>query len=199
MATPVAAKVSVAPTSSRWVTVPAIVLTAIGVLGTWIDFFAMFVISGHGPSGGCGGLIGILLLVLLVIVILLGFIAVLALSGALLLRFRPGLGPPLLIAANLLVMGFDGFWRPINAGQLAWGLSLVALATVPALAIVLMLWPLLTRGRVWVRVLEVAVLGLLAWPMLWLYAYGMSDEISLALQQPVPVAVASSTCGGGGG
>jgi hypothetical protein len=197
MATPVATKVSVAPTWSRWITVPSVVLTAIGVLGTWIDFSAMAVI--HGFSGGCGGLIGILLLVLLVIVILLGFIAILALSGALLMRFRAALGPPLLIAANLLVMGFDGWWMPIKAGQLAWGVSLVALATVPAVAIVLMLWPLLTRGRVWVRVLEVAALGLLAWPMLWLYTYGISDEVSLALQQAAPVAAASGTCGGGGG
>jgi hypothetical protein len=197
MAARVATQISVAPARSRWVTAPAIVLTAIGVLGTWIDFFAMFVISGHGLSGGCGGLIGILLLVLLVIVIVLGFIAILALSGALLMRFRPALGPPLLIGANLLVMGFDGWWRPINAGQLVWGLSLAALATVPALAIVLMLWPLLTRGRLRVRLIELGVLGLLAWPMLWLYIYGMSDEISLALQPPVPVAAASSMCGGG--
>jgi hypothetical protein len=176
--------------------VAVLVLTVIGVLGTWIDFFALFWASGRGVAGGCGGLIGILLALLLLVVIFLVFIAALAAGGALLFWFRTAWGPPVVIAANLLLMGFYGWWVPISAGQLAWGLSLVALAAAPALVVLLMLWPLVTRGRIWVRVLEIAVLGLLAWPTLWLYAHGIPSEVSTALQQPVPVAAAS--CSGGG-
>jgi hypothetical protein len=196
MAAPMATPITAPPVLSSGVRVAVLVLTTIGVLGTWIDFFAIFWASGRGLAGGCGGMIGILLVLLLLVVILLLFIVLLAAGGLLLLWFRTAWGPPLVIAANLLAMGVYGFWRPISAGQIAWGFSLVALAALPALAVLLMLWPLLTRGRVWVKIVEFAALGLLAWPMLWLYVNGISMEVGTALQQPEPVVAAS--CSGGG-
>jgi hypothetical protein len=173
-------------------------LTAIAVLGTWIDLFAIFWASPNGIAGGCGGgSTGFAVLLLAVVGVGLLFVSLVALTGSLLMWFKPEWGPPLVIFANLLAMGFDAWWRPANAGQLTEGLILVALAVVPALAILVTLRPLLTIGSVTVRIVEAAALGAVAVPILWLYVYGMSSDLSLAFQQLPPAAVAAACRGGG--
>jgi hypothetical protein len=173
-------------------------LTVIAVLGTWIDLFAIFWASPNGIAGGCGGAgTGFALLLLAVMGVGLLFISLVALIGSLFMWFRIEWGPPLVIFPNLLAMGFDAWWRPVDAGQLTEGLILVALAVVPAIAILVTLRPLLTTGTVTVRIVEAAALGAVAVPILWLYVYGMSSDLSLAFQQLPPAAVATACRGGG--
>jgi hypothetical protein len=159
-------------------------LTVIGVVGTWVDFLALFMAGGRGLTGGCGGLAGLVLLFMFIMAVLLMAIALLAAAGLALLWLRPTIGPAVLIAANLLAMGFYGWWVPISAGQEAWGILLLSLAAAPAVAIALLVRPLASRGGRSARIIKVVVLALLAAPMLWFYASGTANEASLAFASP---------------
>src|ERR1700730_2758853 len=182
---------------SRQVLIVLTALSVIGLIGMAIDFlgaFAAFPLHG----GGCGGMAGVLLLFLVMILIALALIGGLALVGLILLWARSRWGPLLLVPSNLLVMGFFGWWNPVNKGQLAWATALLILAAAPAIAAALGLWPLLTRGRLWVRAIELVILGLIALPLVQLFIAGITVDIQTALAVPPPQ-VASSGGGGCGG
>ena len=99
-----------------------------------------------------------------------------------------------MVAADLLAMVFFGWWAgfEVGPGQFALGLVVVVLGAAPAITILLVLWPLLIRGRLWVRLLEGAMIAALAFPIAPYYAAGLSKDLEAALQNPAP-AVASST------
>jgi hypothetical protein len=171
-----------------WITA----LTAVGLLGTLVDFVGFFPANG-GLRVGCGGLAGVLFFGLMFILILLGSIAGLALGGLNLYWRRSQWGPTLLIAANLLVLGFFGWLRPVNPGQLAWGLTILALATAPAAAIILLLWPLLTMGSVRSRLVHIFLVAALGVPLTLYAGSGLAEDLSNALQAPLPIVATS--CG----
>jgi hypothetical protein len=92
-----------------------------------------------------------------------------------------------LVFCNLVLMAFYGFARPVGYGEIVWGLVVVDIAATPAIAAVLVLWPLLTRWAFWVRVVEFVIVTLIALPVLWLYGSGVGNDIQTALTTPPPV------------
>ena len=181
---------------SRKVWVWVVALTAIGLAGAVVDFFGGIYADGGRIGTGCGGGIGILLLVYFGLALIWGFVCVLASVGAFLLWRRSRWGPLLLIPVDLLCMYVIGSYQSVFPGQLIWGGVVVLLATAPAVAAGLLVWLLWTRGRLWVRVLELVILGAIAVPLLWTYPSGLSSDVSSALQ-PAPPRVAATGCGGG--
>lgn len=177
-----------------WILVAS--LTVIGLVGTAVDFLGgMFVASGHGLGVGCGGMVGVLFLLILLVLIILGLIALLASVGLGLFWRKSRWGPLLLVSSNLFAMGVFGWIPPVYPGQLLWAAVILMLASAPAIAVVLLVWPLMTRGRLWVRGVELVVLGLLAIPVVCLYASGLKYDIQMGLTTP-PTQVASASCGG---
>ena len=172
-----------------WITA----LTSLGLLGALVDFVGFFPANG-GIRIGCGGLAGVLFFALMFILILLGGIAGIALGGLNMYWRGSQWGPTLLIAANLLVLGFFGWLRPVNPGQLAWGLTILALASAPAAAIVLLLWPLLSLGRLRSRLVHIVLVAAIGAPLSLYAASGLAEDLSTALQAPLPV-VATSCSG----
>jgi hypothetical protein len=63
----------------------------------------------------------------------------------------------------------------------------VVIAATPAVAGAFVIWPLLTRGRLWVRAIEIVIIAAIALPLVWLYAAGMSSDIRTALTPPAQV------------
>jgi hypothetical protein len=119
----------------------------------------------------------------------LAFLVVLAgLAGLGLLMFwlRAPAGPLVLVFCNLVMMAFYGFAHPVNPGGLIWGLVVVGIAAAPAIAAALVLWPLLTRWALWVRVVEFVIITLITLPVLWLYGSGVGNDIQTALTTPPP-------------
>jgi hypothetical protein len=179
---------------SRRLLIVLTALTIIGLIGMAIDFlgaFAAFPLHG----GGCGGMAGVLLLFLVMILIAMALIGGLALVGLILLWERSRWGPLLLVPSNLLAMGFFGWWNPVNKGQLVWATTLLILAAAPAIAAALALWPLLTRGRLWVRAIETLILGLIALPLVQLFIGGMTVDIQTGLAAPPPQVASSGGSG----
>jgi hypothetical protein len=96
--------------------------------------------------------------------------------------------------ANLLVMGWFGWFRPVEAGQLVFGLAVVTLGLAPAAAVVLLIWPLIRWGRGLMKIARILVLLGLAILMVRPYSTAFSNELGAALQSPPPV-----TADSGGG
>lgn len=168
-------------------------LTVIGILGLYVYIGVQ--IGGVRPGCALGS---ILFALVFGVILLLYAIGVLAVVGIVLLNVRSRWGPLLLVPTNLLVTSFFGWWWFDTPGQVGWTIAIIVLSAVPVLAAILLLKPLMSRGRPWVRLTEFVVLGALAVPMLLTYGTGVTSEI-MAAQQPVPAPVAASTtspCGG---
>lgn len=182
------------PSSGAWsrkVWVWAVVLTALGLIGIWVDLFGSTIGSGGRITGGCGGGFGIVILLLLVLALTWGFVALVAAAGAFLLWRRSRWGPLLLIPINLLDLYLLGGAQDVSPGQLIWGAVVLVLTAVPASAVVLLVWPVMTRGRLWVRILELAILGALAVPVLLTAGPGAAANLNNAVHaaQPAPPSV----------
>ena len=171
-----------------WLVVAA--LTVMGVIGTGVVFIALF---GNGIHVGCGGGGVILLALVLALAVAIIFIGAVAATGLVLFWMRSRWGPLVLIASNAMAMGFIGWIGGIPA-PLVW--VVLPLAAAPVVAIGLLVSPVLTRGRPWVKAIEFAVLGLFALPFVWLYITGLPQDIQGALAPP-PAPVASTSCSGG--
>lgn len=155
------------------------ILTAIGLVGPVI--FLVKVWPEIGPPPNCGsypGCIYGLVAFFLVWLVVLAFFAGL---GLLMFWLRSPVGPLVLVVCNLVMMAFYGFSHPVNPGELIWGVVVVAVAATPAVAAALVLWPLLTRWALWVRVLEFVIITLIALPVLWLYGSGVGNDIQTAI------------------
>jgi hypothetical protein len=184
------------PSSGAWnrtLWVWVVALTEIGLGGFPILFFGYESLSGAQFGTGCGGGIGILIGLVFLAAMIWGLVVLVAALGAFLFWRGSRWGPLLLIPVNLLNMYLLGS-PAVAAGQLIWAVFVLALAAVPAIAVVLLLWPLWTRGRLWVRVVELVVLGAIAAPVLPLYASGVASDVSSALQ-PAPPPVAAVAVG----
>ena len=166
-------------------------LTAGGLTAMPIAFFGSIGV----PHVGCGGGIGILFLFLLVLAIAWAFIGLLAVGGAALLWFRSRWGTFVLIPINLF--SFSVLSSAIVApGQLAWGIQVILMSLIPVAAVALLVWALWARGRLWVRLLEVAILGALAVPVILYAAPMLAGVAANAVQAPAPQPVAHAGCSG---
>jgi hypothetical protein len=172
-------------------------LTAAGLAGVVVDFLGLFVAAGHGFGGGCAlaGMGFLLILIgLVLVVIFVGLVGSVASLGLALLWRGSLWGPALLIASNLLSMAFYA-WSPVYAGQVVWAGAVVVLAIAPAVAVVVLLPALVSRGRIRVRVLELVVLGLIAVPLVWLWVGGLAADVTAASTLPPhPQQTASAAC-----
>lgn len=172
-------------------------LSALGLIGILVDFVAFFAI--HGPlTGGCAmaGVGAVLMLIALLVV--LGYAAlagVLAIAGLIFLWRRSRWGPRCLITANLLSMAFF-YWSPVNPGQVGWVAVLLLFGAAPAVAVVLLVWPLLSKVRARVWIVELVVLFVIAFPLVSAYTYGIGADIAAALAPPPPPVAAVHGCGG---
>jgi hypothetical protein len=87
----------------------------------------------------------------------------------------------LVVLAFFAGLGLLMFWLRSPAGPLV---LVVDIAATPAIAVALVLWPLLTRWALWVRVVEFVIITLIALPVLWLYGSGVGNDIHTALTTP---------------
>ena len=173
------------------------ILTAVGLAGILVDFVAFFAI--HGPlTGGCafGGVAAALMIIALLLVLAYaGFAGALALTGLIFFWRRSRWGPRLLIPSNLLSMAFF-FWSPVNPGQVDWVAILVLLAAAPAVAVAMLVWPLLSRAAPRVWIVELVVLLVIALPLVAAYIYGIETDVVAAFAPPPPLVAAAHGCGG---
>lgn len=156
------------------------ILTAIGLIGPLI-FLPKVLPLGNSCSPEVFhaflALIGVALVVL----------AGVAGLGLLMFWLRSRWGALVLVLCNLLMMCFYGLAGPIYPGELVWAAVLVVIGAAPAIAAALALWALLTRGRLWVRAVEAVVIAVIALPPVWLYGFGMTNDVQTALTPPPPV------------
>lgn len=186
------------PTRGAWGTWFSTVvagLTAIGLVGAVVDLVGLLVAN---PPHGCAAGIGLAAMLGMTAVVFVGlsFVGVLAAVGTIFLYQRSRWGPLLMVPANLLTMGFFGWWTPVYPGQLAWAAVIVLLTAPPALAVALLVVQLLSRDGLRVRPIQFVWLAALAIPLGWLYVAGMAYDVSAGLQQPPAPVVASSSGGG---
>jgi hypothetical protein len=179
---------------SVWITA----LTAIGLLGGGLNVIGGF-IANFAPGGnfrvGCSAGLGALLFFALaaVFLFLLGMVGVLAAVGAALFWRGSRWGPMLLIAVNLAMLGLFGF-PSVFRGQLLWGAIVGLLAITPAVALALLVPPLVRwPGRRWVVAVQLAVLIILGLPAVAVYSLGLTQDLTLVVQPP-PNAVAAAGC-----
>jgi hypothetical protein len=90
------------------------------------------------------------------------------------------------------MMGLYGWAPVISPGQLLFAVVVLLFAAAPAIAGALVLWPLLTRGRLWVRAIEIVIIAAIALPLVRLYIAGVTSDIQTALMAPPPTQVYSS-------
>lgn len=108
-------------------------------------------------------------------------------------------GAVVLVICNLLMIGFYGLAVPINSGELLWAAAVLVISAAPAIAVALALWALLTRRRLWVKAVEAVIIAAVALPLVWLYLFGMTNDVQTALTPPppaYPVAVPQGPIGG---
>jgi hypothetical protein len=160
-------------------------LTAIGLLGPVILLLKLSPAIQAEADTHCGnaGLVyGFIEFFGAWLVVLAG----LAGLGLLMFWLRSPGGPLVLLFCNLLMMAFYGFARPVGHGDIVWSLVVVDIAAAPAIAGALVLWPLLTRWALWVRVVEFVIIAMIALPVAWLYGFGVTNDIRTALTPPPP-------------
>jgi hypothetical protein len=170
-------------------------LTAGGVAGIPMVFFGYIFVSGGRIGVGCGGGIGILFAFYLALAVIWGIDWLVAALGAFLFWRRSRWGPLLLIPLNLFNLYVLGGSDVVPPGQVIWAAVVVALTAVPAIAAVLLVRPLLTRGRMRVRLVEFVVLGTMAAAVLWACAGGLAGDVASTMQAARPPVVAAG-CGG---
>jgi hypothetical protein len=166
-------------------------LSAGGLTAMPIAFFG----SVGPPRVGCGGGIGILFVVLLGLALIWAVIALLAAGGAALLWFRSRWGTFVLIPVNLFSV-YVVSSATVKPGQLLWGIQVILMTLIPVAAVALLAWALWTRGRLWVRLLEVAILGAVAVPVVLYAAPMLAGVAGSAIQAPAAQPVAHAGCGG---
>ncbi len=191
IATVPAARESSSRAWSRLTWAIAIGLSAGGLTAMPVAFFG----SIGPPRVGCGGGIGILFLFLLGLAVVWAFIALVAAGGAALLWFRSRWGTFLLIPVNLFSV-YVVSSATVKPGQLIWGIVVILMTLLPATAVALLVWALWSRGRLWVRLLEVALLGALAVPVVLYSAPMLAAVASNTIQVPAPQPVAHAGCSG---
>jgi hypothetical protein len=164
-----------------------VILTAIGLIGPVIFLLKLWPAVQQQNDTHCGTppdfVYGLLEFFLAWLVVLAGVAGL----GLLMFWLRSPAGPLVLVFCNLVMMAFYGFAHPVNPGELIWGLMVVGIAAAPAISAALVLWPLLTRWALWVRVVEFVIIALIALPVLWLYGSGVGNDIQTALSTPPPV------------
>jgi hypothetical protein len=161
------------------------ILTAIGLLGPVIIFLRWLPVLRAEYDTHCGNgdiVLGFSVFGLVWLVVLAG----LAGLGLLMFWLRSPAGPLVLLFCNLVMMAFYGFAQPIDHGNIAWGLVVVDVAAAPAIAGALVLWPLLTRWALSVRVVEFVIIAAISLPVSWLFGYGVTNDIGTALTPPPP-------------
>jgi hypothetical protein len=172
-----------------WVVVAT--LTAIGLVGPVIVFLVGTAIISPSQAHTCGSAGGAVFILSLIGFALYVLAAVAAL-GLWIFWYRSLWGPPILVACNLLMMGLYGWAPVISPGQLLFAVVVLLFAAAPAIAGALVLWPLLTRGRLWVRAIEIVIIAAIALPLVRLYIAGVTSDIQTALMAPPPTQVYSS-------
>jgi len=142
------------------------------------------------------GVGAILMLIALVVVLAYaGLAGVLAITGLIFLWRRSRWGPRCLITANLLSMAFF-YWSPVDPGQVVWVAVLLLFGAAPAVAVVLLVWPLLSKVRARVWIVELVVLLVIAFPLVSAYAYGIEADVAAGLAPAPPLVAAAHGCGG---
>jgi hypothetical protein len=171
-----------------WVVVAT--LTVIGLVGPVIIFLVGTAIlpSQAQTCGIHGAAIYFLFLIGVALVALAG----LATLGLWIFWYRSLWGPLILVVCNLLMVGLYGWAPVISPGQLLFAVLVLLFAAAPAIAGTLVLWPLLTRGRLWVRAIEIVVIAAIALPLVRLYVAGVTNDIQTALMAPPPTQVYST-------
>jgi hypothetical protein len=168
---------------SRKLWVVVAILTTIGLMGPVILFLVGTAVSPPDPHV-CQGNAAVGVYFLALIGLGLFVLAAVAALGLWIFWYRSSWGPLLLVICNLLMMGLYG-WAPIvSPGQQLWTVLVVVIAAVPAIAAGLVLWPLLTRGRLWVKAIQIVIIVAIALPLVWLYGSGLSNDIRTALTPP---------------
>jgi hypothetical protein len=168
-----------------WVVVAT--LTVIGLVGPVILLVVGTAINSPGAQT-CGNP-GAAVYLLFLIGVALFVLAAVAALGLWIFWYRSLWGPLILVVCNLLMMGLYG-WAPIvSPGQLLWTVLVVVIAAAPAIAGALVLWPLVTRGRLWVRAIEILIIAAIALPLVRLYVAGVTNDIQTALMAPPPTQV----------
>ncbi|HEX9098944.1 MAG TPA: hypothetical protein VF956_05605 [Candidatus Dormibacteraeota bacterium] len=163
------------------------ILTAIGLVGPVVIFLAKVLPNiENSPMGACSLDTVISLFVLFGVA--LALLAGLAWLGLLMFRRQSPWGPLVLILCNLLMMAFYGVDNPVDPGEFVWAGVVVVIAAAPATAGALVLWPLLTRWRLWARAVELVIVTLIALPVVWLYGSGVATDIRTAVATPPPAA-----------
>lgn len=171
-------------------------MTGTGMISVVIGFFGGLGASGARLTPGCGGGIGLLFVMLFILALIFGLIGVIAIVGAILLWFRYQWGALVLIAINLLSLYLIAASTAVFPGQLVWGGVVVLLATIPVIAIGVLLWPLWTRGNRLVLGLQLLILGALAVPVVLTAGPGLATDVNSAFEAPpAPPAASHTGCG----
>jgi hypothetical protein len=162
------------------------ILTAIGLIGPVAFLLKLWPAVQQENASHCGAppgfVYGLIEFSLAWLVVLAGVAGL----GLLMFWLRSPAGPLVLIFCNMVMMAFYGFAHPVDHGDIVWALVVVDIAATPAIAGALVLWPLLTRWALWVRVIEFVIITLIALPVLWLYGSGVGNDIRTALTPPPP-------------
>jgi hypothetical protein len=159
------------------------ILTAIGLIGPVIFIVMLWPAVQLENQVRCdepGLVYGLIEFFLTWLVVLAG----LAGLGLVMFWLRSPAGPLVLVFCNLVMMAFYGFAHPVGYEDIVWALVVAAIAATPAIAAAVVLWPLLTRWPLWVRVVEFVIITLIALPVLWLYGSGVGNDIRMALTTP---------------
>lgn len=184
---------------SRWTWGVVTVLTGLGLFGILVAFASFFAVLGP-LRGGCafGGIAAILMLVAgLVVLVYLALVGLLALLGVIFFWRRSRWGPRLLIPSNLLsmvVFYLSPFSPDGRGGHAEWAVALVLFAVAPAVAAGLLLWALQSSGSWKVRIVELAVLAVIAVPSVSGWFYGLEVDFAAALAPTPPPVAAAPGC-----
>jgi hypothetical protein len=179
-------------TRSRKLWAVVATLTAIGLVGPVIVFLVGTAIISPSQAHTCGSA-GAAVFILSLIGIALFVLAAVAALGLWIFWYRSLWGPLILVICNLLMMGLYGWAPVISPGQLLFAVVVLLFAAAPAIAGALVLWPLLTRGRLWVRAIEIVIVAAIALPVLWLYGSGVANDVRTAVTPPPPTPAYLST------
>jgi hypothetical protein len=172
-------------TRSRKLWVVVATLTVIGLVGPVVIFLVGTAIT-PSQAHTCGNA-GAAVYILSLIGIALFVLAAVAALGLWIFWYRSLWGPLILVVCNLLMMGLYGWAPVISPGQLLFAVVVLLFGATPAIAGALVVWPLLTRGRLWVRAIEIVIVAAIALPLVRLYVAGVTSDIQTALTPPPPV------------
>jgi hypothetical protein len=158
-------------------------LTSIGLVGPVVIFLWKVLPNiQNSPMGACSldSVISLFAAFGAALVLFAG----LAWLGLLMFRLQSPWGPLVLVFCNLVMMAFYGVDNPVDPGEFVWAGVVVLIAAAPAIAAALVLWPLVKRWALWVRVVEFVIITLIALPVLWLFGSGVTNDIRTAITPP---------------